>query len=220
MKSHVKRMVRCLLAATIIVAVPLAALGADNIYYRHRDSNGVTVIEKYVSPDAVKHGYEVVNAATGEVLQTVPGELSASERAKQQAEKAEKERLEQQRKHDQSLMLRYSSVDDIRQAKQRALHELDLRINILRSNLKSVKNEIESQQARAADIERGGGKVPKEVTDNIALLKDQIESAEARIGQRQRERAEAVDSYDSDIKRFELLMKRTKSSGQSQQDNG
>ena len=220
MKSPLKRATRHLLLAAVIAAVPLSAFGADNIYYRHRDSNGVTVIEKYVSPEAVQHGYEEINGATGEVIKKVPGKLSASERARQKAEQAEQQQREQQRKRDESLMLRYSSVDDIRQAKKRALHELDLRINILRSNLKSVKGQIEAQQARAADIERRGGKVPSELVDNIAQLKDEIEHSENRISQRQRERTQAAASYDSDIKRFEQLMKKRNSSGQAQQDNG
>lgn len=224
MRLPVTVTMRCWIAAAVIAAAPLMALGADNVYYRHRDSNGVTVIEKYVSPEAVRHGYEVVNAASGEVIKTVSGELSDSERARQKAREAERQRreqeAEQQRKWDESLMLRYSDVDEIREAKLRALHEIDLRIKILRGNLKSVKDQIEAQQAKAADLERRGGSVPSQLLDNIARLKDEIAHSEERIRQREHDRAQTADSYDRDIERFKQLMEKIKSSEQPEQNAG
>ena len=82
-------------------------------------------------------GYEVLNAQ-GVVVEVVPRQLSAEElqnkdlveRLQQDAE-VERARLAE---WDKFLLLRYSSVEDIDAAQERALRELKIRLSIFASN--------------------------------------------------------------------------------------
>ena len=116
-------------------------------------------------------------------------------------------RAQVQRKYDQSLLLRYSSVDEIAEARDRALHQIDMRIDILHNNLNSVKQQIEAQQAKAADFERDGRTVPTTLARYIEDLKQEIVHAESRIRQRRKDRVDTADAYARDIDRFRQLTK-------------
>ena len=105
----------------------------------------------------------------------MPRALSQEERrdsqnaeVRRQLELKEQEEL---RKWDQSLLLRYSTISDIEASRERNLSELKIRISILHSNIRSLKQQVESNQSRAADIERGGGEVPVATIATIDGLK-------------------------------------------------
>ncbi len=72
------------------------------------------------------------------------------------AAEAEQERL---RQWDESLLLRYSTIEDIEAARSRALSSLLINVSILKSNTRSLKQQVENYQAQAANIERRGGEV-------------------------------------------------------------
>jgi hypothetical protein len=101
--------------------------------------------------------------------------------------------------------LRYSSVDDIEAARDRALREIDVRLSILRSNLLSVKGQIESEQLKAADLERRGLEVPAGAISNMEMLKREIGDTEEAIVQRTNEKSQVAASFQKDIDRFKTL---------------
>jgi chromosome segregation ATPase len=80
-----------------------------------------------------------------------------------------------------------------------------VRISILRSNLLSVKGQIEREQARAADIERRGAQAPADLVESIADLRREIAGTEETLAQRQQEREAVKESFRRDIERFESL---------------
>lgn len=177
--------------------------------YRYTDDNGVMVIEYTVPPDAVRNGYEILNS-DGTIYQVVPRALSQEERrdshnaeVRRQQELKEQERL---RKWDQSLLLRYSTISDIEASRERSLSELKIRISILHSNIRSLKQQVESNQSRAADIERSGGEVPVETIATIDGLKAEIGEAEKAVQDRKLEIEKVTESFASDIGRFQHLL--------------
>lgn len=176
--------------------------------YRYRNAEGVVVLGYQVPVDAVAGGYEVLNK-DGMVIEVVPRELTAEERKEKDAEerreeeaRAEQERL---REWDESLLLRYSTVADIEDAKHRALGELQIRMSILRGNRRGLKQKVENYQAQAADLERAGRSVDVERLRTIESLQDEIEATERDIVDRQREIEELEQAYAADIERFNML---------------
>jgi hypothetical protein len=161
----------------------------------------VVAVDDHVPPEFVKNGYEVL-APDGRVLESVPRQLTGEEGSRKRAADAEAKRL---REWDKNLLLRYSSVDDIAAARDRALHEIDIRISILRSNLSSAKAQVEHEQEKAADIERKGGTVPEAIATNIEKLKGETTGIEGAIAERVREKEKARVSYQQDIERFKTL---------------
>ena len=186
-----------------------AASRAAEYLYRYIDDQGVTVINYSIPPQFVHKGYEILNR-DGSVHKVVPRSLTDEEMA-DRSSKAYQDRVaadesERLRKWDESLLLRYSSIEDIEAARTRSLSELRIRINILRSNVRSLKNQVESNQSRAADIERSGGSVPVELVAAIGGLQSEIAETDRSIQERLREIEVVGQGFQRDIDRFALLL--------------
>jgi len=189
------------LLLALVAAVSFSTSANAKQLYRYLTDKGVPTIDDHVPPEFTKNGYEILSP-DGRVLQTIPRQLTGVEGERKRAADAEAKRL---REWDKNLLLRYSSVDDIAAARERALREIDARMSILRSNLQSAKAQVEHEQEKAADMERRGGKVPEEMTANIAKLKMEAASTEESIAERQKEKEAARVSYQKDIDRFKTL---------------
>jgi hypothetical protein len=194
----------------LLLAIPVAALQAqDRQMYRYTNDDGNKVVAYQVPPEYVAKGYEILSP-TGALIDVVPAQLDASARASMDAEarrqrEAEEER-ERLRKWDESLLLRYSSVDDIEAARERALRDLRIRVSILKGKLRSLKQQVENYQAMAADQERLGQAVNQEHLSAIDDLRSEIASTERAVEDRKNEIASVDESYDRDVERFSSLL--------------
>jgi len=204
MKTHIATLL-CLFGA-----LPSVALGAESQnLYRYTNSEGTTVVDYQVPAEYVANGYEVLDKK-GTVIQVVPRELTEAEREVRDAQqlledqaRAEEQRL---REWDESLLLRYSTVADIEAARERALRDLRIRVNILKSNKRSLRQQVENYQAQAADIERRGQQVDAERLRAIEDLQDEIAITDRAIVDRQQEIEKVSQAYQQDIERFEMLL--------------
>ena len=195
-----------LLVSFIVGAVSAYSQG---YLYRYVNDDGVTVVASEIPPEFVDNGYEVLGP-TGTVVRTVERALTEEEKADRNNERYKKKLAEEEaqrlKEWDESLMIRYSSIEDIEAARDRALSELQIRISILRSNVRSLKAQVQSNQSRAADVERSGGKVPVEIVEIIDALQREIVEAERSITDRLREVEEVRAGFQKDIDRFALLL--------------
>ena len=202
----------CIVAITIAVAMcfGISSQAATQLY-RYTNASGVTVINDTIPPEYIENGYDIISS-DGSLIQNVPRALSEEELQLRNTDEArsrlrEEEALQQQQ-WDDSLMLRYSGIEDIEAAENRAMQELNIRISILKSNLSSIKSQIEREQQKAADIERAGRTVPVESIKNIDILRLEIEDTEHSIAVRREEINAVKESYQRDIERFETLQSR------------
>ena len=196
-----------LLCALILLTFPLSANSRD--LYRYTNDEGNMVVDDRVPNEYVSRGYEVINEE-GTVIKVVPRELTEEELEQQDAQikiaaaaAAEKERL---RIWDESLLLRYSSIEDIEAARERALRDLRIRVSILKSNTRSLKQQVENYQTVAADIERSGGTVDLSRLEAIEELQSEIAIIERSIIDRQAEVERVQEGFQLDIDRFEVLL--------------
>jgi chromosome segregation ATPase len=199
------RIVLTLVAASFVLSGQAAQL------YRYKNNDGVVVIEDRIPPEYSGNGYDVISA-DGSLIQKVPRELSEEELVLRNTDEARlrlrEEEAKLQQEWDESLMLRYSSVEDIQAAESRAMRDLSIRISILKSNLSSIKAQIEREQQKAADIERAGGTAPEHQIKNIGVLRLEIEDTEQSIATRQEEINSVRQSFQRDIERFKTLQAR------------
>jgi len=196
-----------LFLGALLLLSALPALGEE--MYRYTNAEGHKVIGYQVPPDRIAGGYEVLNEK-GQILRVVPRQLDESERAQASAQErnaaaaeAERERL---REWDEALLLRYSTVEDIEAARDRALRDLKIRVSILKGKLRSLKQQVENYQALAADQERRGAAVDEVHLEAIGDLQSEILSTERAVADRDKEIAEVEDSYGKDIERFASLL--------------
>ena len=190
-----------LFVAMLLVSV---STQADNLY-RYKNDVGGTVVDWRVPPEFAGRGYEVLNAQ-GQVIEVVPRQLSSGElqnkdlvKRLQQEAKFERARLA---KWDKFLLLRYSTVEDIDAARDRALRDLKIRLSILASNQRTARNRLESVLARVADMERRGDVPLEQDLDAIAALRADIANTGRAIKEREAQVLEVTDSFDEDRSRF------------------
>lgn len=193
--------------ATIVLSTSSAS--AQSSYYRVVNDKGIIELKSAISPDEVKRGYAIVTIG-GHVIKEVPAELSEEEYALLSDELKSREQKAQQEKeaqaYNESLLLRYSAVEDLEAERRRKLAEFDVRASILRSNMLSLKDQVERQQSIAADIERAGREVPKVIRENIADLELKLNDAENSLSIMEEEK-KAIDArYAFDIERFSTLI--------------
>ena len=177
--------------------------------YRYLNDQGNVVVDFQVPKTDIAKGYEILNT-DGIVIEIVPRELTAEERKVANAKEkllaeaaAEQERL---RLWDESLLLRYSTIEDIEASRKRALSSLLINVSILKSNTRSLKLQVENYQAHAADIERRGEEVDVRRLGAIEDLQGEIQATERSIADRKREMEEVKADYQMDIDRFEQLL--------------
>ena len=189
-----------------LVAAP-GLCHAEN-FYRYLNEQGSVVVDFRVPTQYVKGGYEILNR-DGMVIEVVPPELDASQRNDQagyrrraEAAKAEQERL---RRWDESLLRRYSTVEDIEAARDRALRDLRIRVSILKSNRRSLRQKIENAQARVAEAERLGRDPATIDLDLINETKAEIDTIERAVGDREQQIARVNADFQADIERFIAL---------------
>ncbi|HCJ39051.1 MAG TPA: hypothetical protein DHV35_03900 [Halieaceae bacterium] len=190
-----------LFVAMLLVSV---STQADNLY-RYKNNVGGTVVDWRVPPEFAGRGYEVLNAQ-GQVVEVVPRQLSSGElqnkdlvKRLQQEATVERARLA---KWDKFLLLRYSTVEDIDAARDRALRDLKIRLSILASNQRTARNRLESVLARVADMERRGDVPLEQDLDAIAALRADIANTGRAIKEREAQVLEVTDSFDEDRSRF------------------
>lgn len=182
----------------IAVIALVSSTHAAKLLYRYTDDRGVVSIEDQVPPEFVRNGYTVLTP-DGRVVEEVPPQLSGEARLRQQEAEFEAKRL---REWDESLLRRFSTVEDIESARDRAVQDYTVRINILRSNLVALKSQIERELATAADLERSGREVPQSLADTLDALRAEVRETEQAVAQREAEVAEVKASYQRDINRF------------------
>jgi len=195
--------------ALLAVALLVSPVSTAANLYRYTNSDGVTVVDYQVPAEYVSKGYEILNT-DGIVVRVVPRELTEEEKkvrnAQQEMEAAASAEEQRLREWDESLLLRYSTVADIEAARERALRDLRIRQSILKSNKRSLRQQVESYQAQAADLERSGREVDVARLSAIEDIQAEIEATDRAINDRGQEIEEVSEAYQKDIERFEMLL--------------
>lgn len=196
----------------VVTALVLGLLSVNSQasnYFRIINESGHTEIKETITPDEARRGYQIVSES-GRIVETVEPELSAEDfaalsEAEQQARLA-MERKEEEAQYNLSLLLKYSSVDDLEAERKRKLGEFDINISILNGNLTVLRENAERQRARAAAIEREGQAVPEKLLSHIAEIEKEMNETLASIKTRQAEKLKVSKHYDSDAVKLTKLL--------------
>lgn len=188
-----------LLLANVLAYTP--AYAQSKTLFRYYNDQGSKVISDAIPPKYAVKGYEIINSS-GQVIQVIPPEPSAEEKAQFQQEKAEKRRLE---KWDKELLSRYSSVDDIEATKLRRVKGIENSIFSLRLTLKNISETIKFYQAEAATHERQGEDISTDTLSSIERLQKDRDFIEAEILRKESSKLQTVNNYNKDIARFKII---------------
>jgi hypothetical protein len=189
----------CLSLSVGTVATVEAADSPGIILYRYVDSRGLTVMDTQgVPPEYVGKGYEVLNQR-GRVIRVVPPAPTADEIRQAQAAKLQADA-------DAQLTHLYSSLVDMDRARNRRLAELDALIAVAQGNIQGLAAQQATLQTQAADQERAGHQVPKELLDQMDDLRGQQQSINGDIQRYQTARQLADVQFAQDRARLQKLL--------------
>lgn len=192
-------------AIAVVAALGLlASSGAQASMYRYTDENGQLVISSSIPQEATRRGYDILGN-NGRVVETVPPAPTAEEIAAREAEKERQHQAELQRQEDRKLLERYSHPNQAVRAMYRKVRELEGIIQLKRGNISVISSQLDSEQSRAADMERSGREVPQASLDRIHRLESQIDTIEQEIVD-QRQLIDGVkEEFKADIQRLEAV---------------
>ncbi|WP_163831224.1 hypothetical protein [Spartinivicinus ruber] len=191
-----------------LVANPVEAED-KRTFYKYKNEQGQIVINSSIPPRFAKKGYTVIDTR-GRVIKVVPPELTQEQilEKKQQEllEQAKREQEEQQKQADQTLLRLYSSVKDVERAKVRQLNEIEGRIGVIQGNIQRLQNQKAEKQARAANIERAGRTVPKQLLDSIKEQEQEIAGLQEQVKEKRKEQEQTNAKFANDANRLRVLL--------------
>jgi len=125
------------------------------------------------------------------------------EEKKQAAQKAEEEhRRAEQRRQDTALLNTYVAPKEIDARRDRELQVVELQIQQLKAAQKSTDDAYAAQQKRYATFEKTGKPVPDRVQDDLKRATEEKETLQARIADKEKDKARITDSYAQQKARF------------------
>lgn len=167
--------------------------------YRYVDDKGVVVLNRQgVPPQHIGKGYEVLNDQ-GRVTRVVPPAPTPEERRRLLEAKA-------QAGSDAQLLRLYANVEDVERAKARKLSELDSVIGITRGNLQALRAQQANLQSEAANHERAGREVPRQLLTQIDNLDKEQASLRRDIDRYNQARKQAEVSFAREHQRLGELL--------------
>lgn len=181
----------------LIVGLTLSFPVAAKLY-KWVDDNGITHYGETIPPEFANKDRVELNKA-GRVIKSE--EVNTPERRlareQEEAKKREEARaaLEQQR-YDKTLINTYSNVQEIDLARRRSLQQVDARINVLNSYLKTANDNLLALQTEADNNTKANKKIPDS-------LHEDLHEAEARLDKLQRDMEKPRAEKAALEKRFE-----------------
>jgi len=138
--------------------------------YRWVNENGETIFSDQVPPEQSQLRRESLNEK-GRVVEVTEKEKTKEQQAIDNRlnalKKAQEKIIAQQAANDKVLLSTFRNVTDMEASLYATLQSLDAQRNVAQGNLKRVEDQLASQQKKAAELERNGKKVPKNLLDEI-----------------------------------------------------
>lgn len=204
-------LMRKTLKASVLVmaSLVLVSLADAARLYRYRNDDGNIVLDSRIPKQFVSKGYDILDDK-GRVIKHIPRALNEAEIAEKNrldalvlaAEEAQAQALER----DKMLLRQYTVVEDVVRARDRKVQALEALVQTARASIARLLTEKQSQQGRAAKLERQDRKVPDNIVKAIAGIDKQIAQLTKKIGTRQQQQELTRAGYDNDISRLKELL--------------
>jgi hypothetical protein len=183
----------------ITFSLPVAAK-----MYKWVDDNGITHYGETVPPEYANKDRVELNPA-GRVIKSEEAMTPERRQTKEQedAKKREEEKatLEQQR-HDKTLVNTYSSVKEIDLARNRSVQQIDARINVIGSLLKSASDNLAGLQKEADGYTQKNKEIPDSVKSDLQEAQSRVDKLNKDMEKPLAEKATIEARYSADKSRY------------------
>ncbi len=176
--------------------------------YRWVDDEGKVHYTDRVPPEQVDKARTQLDAR-GLKIESVRAARSAEEVAREkelERLRAEKQRLIQEQKAaDRVLLKTFRSEDDIEMTLNGKLAAIDVQIQIIRGNIKRLKQKLARMQKDAAELELQGQRVSKRFLKEIDNSRQALKDSYAAIIRAEEQKEHYRMAYKKDLERFRIL---------------
>lgn len=196
-------MIRFTLVVALIVGTTFSLPAAAKLYKWVDDEGtthyGETVPPEYANKDRVELNQSGRVVKTDEVL--TPERRRAKEQAAAKKREQDQAVFEQQRR-DKTLLSTYNSVKEIDLARSRGSQQVDARLNVIDSSLKSANDNLASLQKEAESYINQKKKIPASLDEDLQEAQTRVAKLQKDREKPQEEKAALEARYDADKKRY------------------
>ncbi len=192
----------------IIGSVLLASSAVQAKIYKCTDNTGKVFYSQSYDPKLCGGGGSQLNEQGLEVKklerQKTPEEIQA-ERAQAKRDAEAKVIADAQAQQDRALMMSYTSEADLARARDQELEVVQASVNTTKLSLASQEKALAEILAHAAGFERAKQPVPRVTADQLKVVRQQIDTTNRQLTERQAERKRIEASYATKFARYREL---------------
>ena len=188
-------------AAALCAAV---SLNAEAKLYKWVDENGTTHYGETIPPEFADKDRLELNKE-GRVIKSE--EVMTPERRRAKELEEEKKREEdkaayEQQLHDKTLINTYSNVNEIDLARKRSLQQVDARINMLNTSLKSARDNLLSLQNEADGYSKANRKIPASLQEDLNDAQERLVKLQQDLEKPNAQKAALEARFKADRERY------------------
>lgn len=182
-------------------------VNAEAKLFKWVDDNGVTHYGETIPPEYANKDAERLSSK-GRVEKRIE-RLTPEEKQAKEAEDAKK-KTEQQaaveaKRKDAALLGSYSNEKEIDLARDRALQQVQARVDSYTTMSKSAQDSLTGLRKEQADIEKQGRKIPKSLLEDIAEGEARVAKTQKDLAQSEQEMIAVKARFEADKLRFREL---------------
>jgi len=187
------------LVAGLMFSLPVAAK-----LYKWVDDNGTTHYGETIPPEFADKDRLELNKE-GRVIKSE--EVMTPERRRAKELEEEKKREEdkaayEQQLHDKTLINTYSNVNEIDLARKRSLQQVDARINMLNTSLKSARDNLLSLQNEADGYSKANRKIPASLQEDLNDAQERLVKLQQDLEKPNAQKAALEARFKADRERY------------------
>ena len=192
---------------TFMMVLVIAPVNAARLY-KWVDDEGNVHIGDTVPADQIDFGRKELNKS-GRTIQDVRGRKTEQQKKIEAYAKELKRRRElseaRREKRDRTLMLTYSSEDDLILARTMQLKTLESTIELLQRRFTGYITELVTIETRADLLKQDKKEVPKNITDNMTRLSRLVFDSKTNLEQKKMARDLITNKLNLDLMRYREL---------------
>ena len=195
------------LALSSVLCLPSAPSHAGKLY-KWVDETGQIRYGDRIPPQYAKKKNQTLSGQ-GIVVETKAAEKppeQIAEEKRQAALEAERERIRIEVARKDSILLdTFTNEDEMVMTRDGKIEAIEAVIRITNDRTEKGKQRLAVMKLRAANMERSGEAVPKQLLREITETRNQIQSKTTYVANRIVEQQRIRDKFEADIKRFREL---------------
>ena len=169
------------------------------------------------SPPVTSKGSTSQLSKQGMVVRKIEGEMSASERAQRDKEKAQQDAAqraqEEQKLHDKALLSTFNNTAEIDRKRDRSIEQVQGEINNLKTRLKATEARLSAYTQQAGSFTTANKPVPDDLKKDTADTEAEMLAIRKQVEGREKQKAVIMQQAEADTQRFLELTQGKKPGG-------